>query len=81
MRCASIDTDTGAVFATQAATCTGSEFVLLTQSELDTYTASPFRMSVADGAVLSGLIIAVWVAAFIARALVRSLFSDASSET
>jgi len=80
MRCVAVDSSTGALTATADESCTGSQFVLLTQSELDFYTASPFRMSVADGAVLSGLIVGVWVAAFICRALVRSLFNDGSNE-
>lgn len=81
MRCVSIDEGTGAVVATTATSCTGSEFVLLTQSELDLYTASPFRLSVADGAAVSGLIIAVWVAALYWRSLVRALSADADQPT
>jgi hypothetical protein len=79
MRCIEVDSGTGALMATADTSCTGSQFVLLTQSELDFYTVSPFRLSVADGAAVSGLIIAVWVAAFYWRALVRALFSDADS--
>lgn len=77
MRCVAVDGTTGVLTATEDTSCTGSQFVLLTQSELDFYTASPFRMSVADGAALSGLIILVWVSAYYFRAIIRSLFVDA----
>jgi len=63
--------------ATGNQTCTGSEYVLLTQSELDFYTASPFRLSVADGATLSMLIIGVWVAALAFRSMVKVVKTDA----
>jgi hypothetical protein len=78
MRCVVIAAD-GSMTATGASTCTGSEFVLLTQSELDFYTASPFRMSVADGAALSGLIVGVWVTALICRTWSRAIWGDAES--
>lgn len=81
MRCVAVDPGTGVLTATSDETCTGSQFVLLTQSELDLYTASPFRLSVADGAAVSGLIIAVWVAAHYWRALTRALFSDGDQPT
>jgi hypothetical protein len=77
MKCIAVDGGTGAVTATEDASCTGSQFVLLTQSELDVYMASPFRMSVADGAALSGLILAVWVSALVGRFLIRVVRSDA----
>jgi hypothetical protein len=78
MKCIAVDSETGALTATADTSCTGSQFVLLTQSELDFYTVSPFRMSVADGAALSGAIIGVWVSAAIVRWLARVLFpSDA----
>lgn len=75
MKCVTVAPD-GVLVASTAETCTGSEFVLLTQSELDLYTASPFRLSVSDGAALSGAILAVWVAAFYWRALIRAVFGD-----
>jgi hypothetical protein len=78
MRCVVVAGD-GSMTATGASSCTGSEFVLLTQSELDFYTASPFRMSVADGAALSGLIVGVWVTALICRYWARVVFGDAES--
>lgn len=81
MRCVTVDPESGVLAATGDVTCTGSQFVLLTQSELDAYTASPFRLSVADGAVVSGLIVAVWVSAFYWRAMVRALFSDGDQPT
>lgn len=81
MRCVTVDVGTGALIATGDETCAGSQFVLLTQSELDFYTASPFRLSVADGAAVSGLIIAVWVAAHYWRVMSRALFSDGDQPT
>lgn len=75
MRCVAVDPSTGVLSATEDETCTGSQYVLLTQSELDIYMASPFRMSVTDGAALSMAIIAVWAAAHYWRALSRSLFN------
>ena len=78
MRCVVIASD-GSMAATSASSCTGSEFVMLTQAELDFYTASPFRLSVGDGLVLSGAIVGVWVAALVARYLVRVIWSDAES--
>lgn len=81
MKCIAVDAETGALTATEDTACTGSQFVLLTQSELDTYTASPFRMSVEDGATLSGLIISVWVSALIGRWLIRVIWSDANQPT
>ena len=74
MHCVAVDSGTGALTATEDTSCTGSQFVLLTQSELDFYTVSPFRMSVADGAALSSAIVAVWAAAFIVRVMARALF-------
>ncbi len=78
MRCVVIASD-GSMTATSDSSCTGSEFVILTQSELDFYTASPFRLSVADGLVLSSAILGVWVAALVARYLVRVIWLDAES--
>jgi hypothetical protein len=77
MKCVAVDGTTGALTATEDTSCTGSQFVLLTQSELDLYTASPFRLSVADGAVLSFLIIGVWVTALAFRSMVKVVRSDA----
>lgn len=74
MRCVAVDPGTGALSATSATTCSGTEYVLLTQGELDLRTASPFVMSLADGAALSGAIVSVWVSALIVRALARVLF-------
>jgi hypothetical protein len=69
-RCLAIDDSTGAVVATSDTACTGSQYVIVTQAELDLMTASPFRLSVADGAILSSLIVSVWVTGAIARWLV-----------
>lgn len=81
MRCIAVDSGTGALVATEDTSCTGSQFVLLTQSELDVYMASPFRMSVGDGVALSALILSVWVSALIARNLIRVVRSDADSSS
>lgn len=45
------------------------------------YTNSPFAMSVTDGATLSGLIIGVWVAAFVIRAAIRALGDHSDATT
>lgn len=65
---------------TSSDTCTATEFVILTDSEFQQNTASPFRLSVADGATLSALIVSVWVSAWVFKALVRVLY-DPQSET
>lgn len=78
MRCVAVAAD-GTMVATAATSCTGSEFVLVTQGELDFYTASPFRLSVGDGAALSGLILGVWVSGLVVRYLVRVIFLDAET--
>lgn len=72
-------TSVAVAYMSPSGVCAEGEVLVYTAQEVDQNTASPFRLSVADGAVVSGLIIAVWVAAFIWRALIRVLSSDADS--
>lgn len=76
MRCVLVESGTGVLVATEDSTCTSGQYVLVTQGELDYYTVSPFRLSVADGGYVSGLVVAVWVAAHYFKALIRVLNSD-----
>lgn len=64
------------VFAYEAEACGSGELRLYSSAEVDSLTASvgnPFVLSVADGIAISGLIVGVWVAAFVIRALIRAV--------
>lgn len=55
--------------------CGASQLVVFTQQDFTEYLASPFKMSVSDGASISGAILLVWAAAWGVRVLIRTLNS------
>lgn len=81
MRCLTVDDYSEWIGGIYMPPCGPDQYVLLTPSEMDANTANPFRLSVADGAAVSGLIIAVWVAAHYWRALIRAISADADQQT
>ena len=50
----------------------GTESIIVQPCELNT--SNPFVLSVADAMTVSGLILAVWAVAYVARMMVRPLF-------
>ncbi|MGE0332766.1 MAG: hypothetical protein AB7P37_18980 [Ramlibacter sp.] len=63
-------------FVYEAETCAPGELRLYSSAEVDNLASSsgnPFVLSVADGVVISGLIVGVWAAAFAVRSLIRAL--------
>lgn len=57
----------------EGATCLPSQYVVMTQSEFDLHTASPFRLTVAEGGAVAGGILLLWGAAWGIRAIARVL--------
>jgi hypothetical protein len=55
-------------------TCSATETVALTMQEWQTQD-SPFRMSLSEGAIIGGAILAVWATAYGIKALVRTIGS------
>ena len=53
--------------------CPAGQYVVLTRSEFDTATASPFVMSLAEGGAIASAVILVWAFAFGIRALIQLL--------
>lgn len=54
----------------EGATCTSSQYVVMKSQEFDTFTASPFRLTVAQGGAISGAILLLWAAAWGIRQMV-----------
>lgn len=87
MRCASVTTiyaftGTGTtrgtytgltVGAEGVATCTAAQYIVLTNAEFDQATASPFRLTLAEGGAISGAILLIWASGWAFRQLVRLL--------
>lgn len=48
----------------EGATCTASQYVVMTDAEFSTLTASPFRLTLAEGGAISTAILLVWAAAW-----------------
>jgi hypothetical protein len=57
----------------EGATCTASQYVVMTDAEFALHTASPFRLTVAEGGAVAGGILLLWAAAWGVRALARVL--------
>jgi len=74
MRCLSI-TPESTLVVTSAIECAPTDYVLITLAELDQHTASPFRLSAAEGGLVSVAILGVWAAAFAFRAAIRAINS------
>jgi len=53
------------------ASCPVSSYVVLTPSEFDNATASPFRLTLAEAGAISTAIVSVWALAWAVRSLVR----------
>ena len=53
--------------------CPANSLVVMTQGELDQWTASPFRLTLAEGGAVSGAILLVWAVGFGIRAVLRTL--------
>ena len=56
--------------------CPASSFVMLTQAEYSEVAASPFRLSLAEGAQIGAAIMAVWAVGFGVRAVIRTFKAD-----
>jgi hypothetical protein len=74
MRCIDI-TSEGVLTATADVVCGPAQYVMLTQAELDQYTASPFHLSAGEGGLVAVGIVGVWAAAFAFRSAIRALNS------
>lgn len=71
----------GLTVTEEGATCTGSQYVVVTQTEFDAATVSPFRLDLDQAAAISGAILAVWAAGWAIRTLVRVLrHTDSTQE-
>ncbi|MDO9292640.1 MAG: phage coat protein [Hydrogenophaga sp.] len=79
MRCLDF-TPENVVVVTTAIECSPSQYVLVTYDELSAYTASPFRLTAAEGGLLSAAVIGVWATAFVFRAVVK-VFTSGDPET
>ena len=92
MRCASVTTvyaftGTGTTrgtyqsltVGTEGASCAVGQYVVLTQAEFDNYTASPFRLTTAEGGQISGAILSLWALAWGFRQLMRLINSPSAS--
>lgn len=78
MHCATVVKGALVVGPSVAGPCADGELVLYTQYEFFQNTSSPFRLSVADGAAVSALIVSVWVAAAIWRWMIRAVYSPST---
>jgi len=72
VRCAVIG-DGGVLLVTEDTACTAEQFVLLTPAEHHQATASPFKLTLAEGGAISSAIVLVWVSAWAVRAAARAL--------
>lgn len=57
----------------EGASCTTAQYVVMTDAEFDLHTASPFRLTVAEGGAVAGGILLLWGAAWGIRAIARVL--------
>lgn len=68
------------VIALTASTqCAATDFIAMTSAEFISNTSSPFHLTLAEGAALSGAILAVWGVAYMFRVLPR-IFNSGSPE-
>lgn len=71
----------GLSLGVDGAACTGSEYVVVTQTEFDQATVSPFRLSNDEAASIASAVLLVWAIAWGVRVLVRVLRdSDSPAE-
>lgn len=63
----------GLTVSEEGATCTGSQYVVVTQAEFDAATVSPFRLDPDQAAAIAGAVILVWSVGWSIRTLVRVL--------
>lgn len=57
----------------EVANCAPGELVVVSQLELDQYTASPFRLTLAEGGALATAIVLVWAVGFGVRMAARAI--------
>lgn len=57
----------------EGATCTGSQYVVVTQAEFDYATVSPFRLSNDEASSLASAVLLLWGLAFGIRMVIRVL--------
>lgn len=75
-RCVVVDESNGSmVVESEGTSCYDTQLVLVTQVEWQQNTASPFRMSLSDGAAVGAAILLVWAAAYGIKAAGRALSS------
>lgn len=75
-RCVVVDESNGSmVVEPEGTTCYDTQLVLVTQVEWQQNTASPFRLSLSDGAAVAAAILLTWAAAYGAKAAARALSS------
>lgn len=60
----------------EGAVCVTGQYVVLSRSEFDTATASPFVMSLAEGGAIATAVILAWAFGFGIRALIQTLRVD-----
>lgn len=72
-QCVGIDAS-GFIVVDPSVTCTG--LVILTPAEYSALSQNPFLLSIADGLLISGAIVAVWVSAWCIKAIASVLRSD-----
>lgn len=63
----------GLTTGAEGATCTGSQYVVLTQAEFDNATVSPFRLSLDEASGISGGILLLWAVGWGIRTVIRTL--------
>ncbi len=87
MRCASVTTiyaftGTGTARGTYTgltvgpegvSSCTAAQYVVMTDAEFQQATASPFRLTLAEGGAISGAILLVWASGWAFRQLQRAM--------
>ena len=72
-QCVAVDS-VGALVVDASTPCLG--LVVLTPAEYSSLLQNPFLISVSDGLLISGAVIAVWVAAWCIKAVASVLRSD-----
>jgi hypothetical protein len=80
MRCA-VAGEGGVLVVTEQSVCDEADFVLLTTAELHQATASPFKLTLAEGGLLSVAILSVWVSAWAVKAAARALSAGDPEQT
>lgn len=63
----------GLAISAEGATCTGSQYVVVTQAEFDNATVSPFRLSNDEASSLASAVLLLWGMAWGIRMVIRVL--------